>query len=97
MLVVMKQSATAADIDRVCNWIKEKGYTAQPMPGEQRTAIGLVGNDGRVDDTNVVGSRRRRRRSSTSPIRTSRSRASGSPENTLVTIAPASSSVAPRS
>ena len=49
MLVVMKQSATAADIDRVCNWIKEKGYTAQPMPGAQRTAIGLVGNDGRVD------------------------------------------------
>lgn len=49
MLVVMKQTATPADIDRVCAWITERGYTAQPMPGAQRTAIGLVGNDGRVD------------------------------------------------
>jgi len=49
MLVVMKQSATEADIARVCEWIRERGYTAQPMPGAQRTAIGLVGNDGRVD------------------------------------------------
>jgi 3-deoxy-7-phosphoheptulonate synthase len=49
MLVVMKQSATPDDIERVCAWIREKGYTAQPMPGAQRTAIGLVGNDGRVD------------------------------------------------
>ncbi len=53
MLVVMKQSATAADIERVCDWIRERGYTAQPMPGAQRTAIGLVGNDGRVDGSAV--------------------------------------------
>ncbi len=25
------------------------------MPGEQRTAVGLIGNDGPVDDSNVVG------------------------------------------
>jgi 3-deoxy-7-phosphoheptulonate synthase len=49
MLVVMKQTATPEDINRVCAWITEKGYTAQPMPGAQRTAIGLIGNDGRVD------------------------------------------------
>jgi 3-deoxy-7-phosphoheptulonate synthase len=49
MLVVMKTGATEADIARVCDWIKEKGYTPQPMPGAQRTAVGLVGNDGRVD------------------------------------------------
>ncbi|WKW11754.1 3-deoxy-7-phosphoheptulonate synthase [Pseudogemmatithrix spongiicola] len=49
MLVVMKQGATAAQIDAVCQWIRDKGYTAQPMPGAQRTAVGLVGNDGRVD------------------------------------------------
>ena len=49
MLVVMKPSATQADIDRVCDWIKAKGYTPQPMPGAQRTAVGLIGNDGRVD------------------------------------------------
>lgn len=49
MLVVMKQTATPEDIERVCQWIKDKGYTAQPMPGAQRTAVGLIGNDGRVD------------------------------------------------
>jgi len=49
MLVVMKTGATEADIARVCDWIREKGYTPQPMPGAQRTAVGLVGNDGRVD------------------------------------------------
>lgn len=53
MLVVMKQDATPADIDRVCAWIRERGYQAQPMPGAQRTAIGLVGNDGRVDGSAV--------------------------------------------
>src|SRR6476659_4013362 len=29
------------------------GYQAVPMPGGQRTAIGLVGNDGRVDDSRI--------------------------------------------
>jgi 3-deoxy-7-phosphoheptulonate synthase len=49
MLVVMKHGATPADIERVCEWIRERGYTPAPMPGAQRTAVGLVGNDGRVD------------------------------------------------
>jgi 3-deoxy-7-phosphoheptulonate synthase len=30
------------------------GYTPAPMPGAQRTAVGLVGNDGRVDDSLIV-------------------------------------------
>lgn len=49
MLVVMKQGATPAQIEAVCDWIRDKGYTPTPMPGAQRTAVGLVGNDGRVD------------------------------------------------
>jgi 3-deoxy-7-phosphoheptulonate synthase len=53
MLVVMKHGATQDDIARVCAWIEERGYTAQPMPGAQRTAIGLVGNDGRVDGSTL--------------------------------------------
>jgi 3-deoxy-7-phosphoheptulonate synthase len=53
MLVVMQSDATQADIDRVCDTIKEMGYQAVPMPGGQRTAIGLVGNDGRVDDSRI--------------------------------------------
>ena len=53
MLVVMQHNATPAQIDAVCRVIAEMGYTAAPLPGEQRTAIGVVGNDGRVDDTTI--------------------------------------------
>ncbi len=49
MLVVMQHDATAQDVDRVVSIIQEMGYEARPMPGAQRTAVGLVGNDGRVD------------------------------------------------
>ena len=55
MLVVMQHGATEAEIETVCRVITDMGFTPVPMPGEQRTVIGLVGNDTRVDDTNVVG------------------------------------------
>jgi 3-deoxy-7-phosphoheptulonate synthase len=55
MLVVMHHGATAAEVDGVCRAIREMGYQAMPMPGEQRTAIGLIGNDGRVDDAHIIG------------------------------------------
>ncbi|HKK28727.1 MAG TPA: 3-deoxy-7-phosphoheptulonate synthase [Gemmatimonadota bacterium] len=50
MLVVMKHGATGEEIDRVAETIREMGYEAEPIPGRQRTAVGLIGNDGRVDD-----------------------------------------------
>jgi len=50
MLVVMKHGASREEIDRVADTIREMGYEAEPIPGRQRTAVGLVGNDGRVDD-----------------------------------------------
>jgi 3-deoxy-7-phosphoheptulonate synthase len=53
MLVVMENHATQAQIDRVVKVIEELGYQARPMPGEQRTAVGLVGNDGRVDASRI--------------------------------------------
>src|SRR5258705_10941570 len=49
MLVVMQHDATAKDVERVVSIIQEMGYGARPMPGAHRTAVGLVGNDGRVD------------------------------------------------
>ena len=49
MLIVMRHGATTAEIQRVVAVIEELGYKARPMPGAQRTAVGLVGNDGRVD------------------------------------------------
>src|ERR1700686_4217636 len=53
MLVVMAHDATAKDVDRVVSIIQEMGYEARPMPGAQRTAVGLVGNDGRVDSSRI--------------------------------------------
>src|SRR6476620_1485895 len=53
MLVVMENHATQAEIDRVVKTIKEMGYEARPMPGETRTTVGLVGNDGRVDGSRI--------------------------------------------
>jgi 3-deoxy-7-phosphoheptulonate synthase len=53
MLVVMQHGASQTDIDRVVRTIEELGYQARPMPGAQRTAVGLVGNDGRVDSSRI--------------------------------------------
>jgi 3-deoxy-7-phosphoheptulonate synthase len=52
MLVVMKNDATTEQINRVVTVIEEMGYQARPMPGV-RMAIGLVGNDGRVDGSSI--------------------------------------------
>ena len=49
MLIVMQHNATDDEIRRVVRTIEEMGYQARPMPGKQRTAVGLVGNDGKVD------------------------------------------------
>ena len=53
MLIVMQHGASAEQIARVVRTIEELGYQARPMPGAQRTAVGLVGNDGRVDGSRI--------------------------------------------
>ncbi len=53
MLVVMHASATPADISQVCDAISAMGYQPLPMPGAQRTTVGLVGNDRRVDGSHI--------------------------------------------
>ena len=54
MLVVMEHGATPDQVKRVVSTIEELGYQARPMPGAQRTAVGLVGNDGRVDSSRLA-------------------------------------------
>src|ERR1700746_3732724 len=49
MLIVMKSSATASDIDAVVNVIEAIGFRAHAMPGATRTAIGITGNQGPID------------------------------------------------
>ncbi|MGH7673392.1 MAG: 3-deoxy-7-phosphoheptulonate synthase [Gemmatimonadales bacterium] len=55
MLIVMRHGATAEEVQKVISVIEEMGYQARPMPGVQRTAVGLVGNDGRVDASRLEG------------------------------------------
>ena len=49
MLIVMKPQASEDDIRRVCEKIVSLGYRAHPMPGAQRTAIGITGNRGPLE------------------------------------------------
>src|ERR687888_2475587 len=49
MLIVMKPSAAAQEVDAVVNVIQKIGLRPHPMPGATRTAIGITGNQGPVD------------------------------------------------
>ncbi len=53
MLVVMKAQATPEQIQAVCEAIERLGYRAHPIPGAQRTSIGITGNQGEVDRGNL--------------------------------------------
>src|ERR1700704_6623081 len=45
----MRKDATAEDIKGVVEAIEARGYKAHPIPGAQRTAIGITGNKGAVE------------------------------------------------
>jgi 3-deoxy-7-phosphoheptulonate synthase len=49
MLVVMKPSATEAQVDAVVEKIRSLGLLPHAIPGAQRTAIGITGNKGALD------------------------------------------------
>lgn len=49
MLIVMEQNASQEQIDNVIAVVRELGYTPAPIPGSQRTAIGILGNAGPLD------------------------------------------------
>jgi 3-deoxy-7-phosphoheptulonate synthase len=49
MLVVMKPQATPEEIQVVCDHIQQLGFRPHPLPGAQRTAIGITGNQGQVE------------------------------------------------
>lgn len=54
MLIVMEQDATPDQIDNVIASIKELGFTPVPIPGSQRTAIGILGNAGPLDPSHFL-------------------------------------------
>jgi 3-deoxy-7-phosphoheptulonate synthase len=49
----MKAQATPEEIQAVCEHIEQLGFRAHPLPGAQRTAIGITGNQGEVDRGNL--------------------------------------------
>jgi len=53
MLVVMNAQATPAQVKAVCEHIEQLGFRAHALPGAQRTAIGITGNQGEVDRGNL--------------------------------------------
>src|ERR1700727_2901864 len=53
MLVVMKAQATPEEIQAVCDHIVQLGFRPHPLPGAQRTAIGITGNQGEANRGNL--------------------------------------------
>jgi 3-deoxy-7-phosphoheptulonate synthase len=51
MLIVMRTDATQSQIDEVVKVIAALGFRGHPLPGAQRTAIGITGNQGAVEAT----------------------------------------------
>src|SRR3989442_2558693 len=49
MLIVMNASAGKAEIDNVVRVVEALGFRAHVMPGANRAAIGVTGNQGAVD------------------------------------------------
>ncbi len=49
MLIVMKADATEREIENVLSVITDLGLRPHALPGAQRTAIGITGNQGAVD------------------------------------------------
>jgi 3-deoxy-7-phosphoheptulonate synthase len=54
MLIVMNHNATQADIDAVNKAVTDMGFTAAAIPGSERTAVGVLGNHGYVDDSKIL-------------------------------------------
>jgi 3-deoxy-7-phosphoheptulonate synthase len=53
MLIVMHHAATDQQVANVVTAVKAMGLIAQPIPGSERTAIGVLGNEGYVDDSGI--------------------------------------------
>jgi len=54
MLVIMKNSATEAQVQAVIHEIESMGYQGIPIPGAQRTAVCIIGNKGPIEDSRLL-------------------------------------------
>lgn len=53
MLIVMNHNASQEQIRAVEEAVEAMGLHASPIPGSERTAIGVLGNQGYVDDSSI--------------------------------------------
>jgi 3-deoxy-7-phosphoheptulonate synthase len=53
MLIVMSQKTTKAELDAVVKAIEDMGLRASPIPGSERPAVGVLGNEAYVDDSTL--------------------------------------------
>ncbi|BCR06117.1 3-deoxy-7-phosphoheptulonate synthase [Desulfuromonas versatilis] len=53
MLIVMDHNATEEQVKAVQKAVEVMGLEAKPIPGSERTAIGVLGNQGYVDDATI--------------------------------------------
>ena len=54
MLVIMKNDASEAQVQAVISQIESLGFRGIPIPGALRTAVCIVGNQGFVDDSQLL-------------------------------------------
>ena len=54
MLVIMKNNATEAQVQAVIRHIESLGYRGIPIPGALRTAVCIIGNQGFVEDSQIL-------------------------------------------
>ncbi len=57
MLIVLNHTASARDVENIKKIIVKMGLKPVAIPGAERTAIGVIGNQGWVDDTALKGNR----------------------------------------
>ncbi|MCW2948994.1 MAG: phospho-2-dehydro-3-deoxyheptonate aldolase, partial [Thermoleophilia bacterium] len=49
MIIVMHSTSTSSDVQRVIERVESLGYQARPSTGEERTVIGVIGDDRPID------------------------------------------------
>ena len=54
MLVIMKNDASQGQVQAVIDQIEKLGFRGIPIPGVQRTAVCIIGNQGYVDDSQIL-------------------------------------------
>ena len=55
MLIVMDLKATREQVDALVKSVEARGYTARPIPGGERVAVGVLYNKGAVDGSLFLG------------------------------------------